>query len=49
MKSSKYKREGSSLVFKIGIYVLYTEGKVVKSIAKEYMIKLWNENKLNNY
>lgn len=50
MKSSKKcEREGGSLVFKIGEYIPYIEGKVVKSIAKECNTKLLNETKLGNY
>lgn len=50
MKSSKkYEKEGGSFVFKIGEYVPYTEGKVLKSIAREYNMKLLNESKLGNY
>lgn len=47
MKSSKkYERERGSLVFRIGDYVPYTDGKVVKSIAKEYSMTLLNDSKL---
>lgn len=48
--SKKHKREGSSLLFKMGEYVPHTkEDKEVISKAKECSMKLLKESKLGSY